>query len=144
LKVKESHIRSKKVKELPIPIERFYTLIHPLAAVSRKAVVGYGTFIGPHVTVMPNTTIGNHCSFRASASIGHDCKVHDFCYMGPNSTLAGHVTLEEGVHIGPNACVHGKVTLGAYAVAGMGTMVLKDLPSRVVSFGNPAKIIGKY
>lgn len=141
LKVKENHLRASKIKNLKIPIERFFTLIHPMASVARNSKIGFGTFIGPHVTVMPNATIGSHCSLRASANIGHDCKIDSFCYMGPNSTLAGRVVLEQGVHIGPNACIREKTTIGSFGVVGMGTVVIKDLPEFSVSFGNPAKII---
>ena len=143
LKVKESQSRAKKIKQLKIPNEKYYNIIHPLASVAQNAKIGHGNFIGPHVAIMPNVTIGNHCSFRASASIGHDCCIGNFCYMGPNSTLAGRVNLKEGVHIGPNACVHERTTLGSFGVVGMGSVVLKDLPSKVVAFGNPVKIISK-
>lgn len=141
LKVKESYKRSQKIKDLKIPLDRYYTIIHPQATVSQSSIIGYGTFIGPHVTLMPNSVIGNHCSLRASANIGHDCTVGDFCYIGPNSTLSGRVTLEEGVHIGPNACIIEKVKIGMHSVVGLGSAVLKNLPSFTVAVGNPARII---
>jgi acetyltransferase EpsM len=141
LKVKETFERSKKIRNLQIPLDRYYSVIHPKATVSQSSIIGYGTFIGPNVTIMPESTIGNHCSFRASANVGHDCQVGDFCYMGPNSTLSGRVTLEEGVHIGPNACVLENTRIGMYSVIGIGAAVIKNLPNFAVAFGNPARII---
>ena len=143
LKVKESYKRSQKIKDLKVPLDKYYTIIHPQATVSYSSRIGYGTYIGPHVTVMPNSIIGNHCSLRASANVGHDCIVGDFCYIGPNSTLSGRVTLEEGVHIGPNACVLEKIKIGMYCVVGLGSAVIKNLPSLTVVFGNPARILEK-
>jgi acetyltransferase EpsM len=143
LKVKESYTRSKIVKDLKIPLDRFYTIIHPQATVSQSAKIGCGTYIGPHVTLMPSSIIGNHCSLRASANIGHDCEVGDFCYIGPNSTLSGRVILGEGVHIGPNAGLLERIKVGMYSVVGLGSIVIKNLPSFAVAFGNPTKIIEK-
>ena len=111
-----------------IPSHKYFTLVHPHATVSTKAKIGYDTFIGPQVNVMPNAIIGNHCSFRASANIGHDCFIDNYSYMGPNSTLSGRVNVKKGVHIGPNASVREKVTLGSFCTIGMGSVVLKNIP----------------
>ncbi len=140
LKAKEGYTRSQKIEKLMIPLERYYTLIHPQATVSKSAKVGNGTFVGPHANIMPNAIIGNHCSFRAGANVGHDCIIGDYCYMGPNSNVSGYVKLRNGVHIGPNASVLDAVEIGAYSVIGIGSVVLKDIPDFVIAFGNPAKV----
>lgn len=140
LKVKESFQRSQKVENLKIPIERYFTLIHPHATVSKSAKVGNGTFVGPHANIMPDAIIGTHCSFRASANVGHECIIGNYCYMAPNSTLSGRVNLGNGVHIGPNASVLEGVNIGSYSVIGIGSVVLKDIPDFVIAFGYPAKI----
>jgi acetyltransferase EpsM len=141
LKVKESYDRACRIEKLVIPPERYFSLIHPRATVSKTARIGFDTFVGPHVNVMPNAIIGNHCSFRASANVGHDCLIRDYCYMGPNSSLSGRVKLEEGAHIGPNACILGSIKIGEHSVVGPGSVVLKDIPGFVIAFGNPARII---
>jgi acetyltransferase EpsM len=140
LKPKESYERSQKIEKLMIPLERYYTLIHPQATVSKAAKVGNGTFVGPHANIMPNAFIGNHCSFRASANVGHDCILGNYCYMGPNSSLSGRVKLGNGVHIGPNASVIEGVQIGSYSVIGIGSVVLKNIPDFSIAFGCPAKV----
>jgi acetyltransferase EpsM len=140
LKAKEGYTRSQKIENLMIPLERYYTLIHPHATVSKRAKVGNGTFVGPHANIMPNAIIGNHCSFRAGANVGHDCILGNYCYMGPNSNVSGYAKLGNGVHIGPNASVLDGVEIGAYSVIGMGSVVLKNIPDFVITFGNPAKV----
>jgi acetyltransferase EpsM len=140
LKAKEGYTRSQKIEKLEIPIERYFTLIHPHATVSKTAKVGRGTFVGPHANIMPNAIIGNHCSFRAGANVGHDCVLGDYCYMGPNSNVSGYAKLGNGVHIGPNASVVDAVEIGAYSVIGIGSVVLKNIPDFVIAFGNPAKV----
>jgi acetyltransferase EpsM len=140
LRVKESYARSQKIEKLMIPMERYFTLIHPRATVSKSAKVGHGTFVGPHANIMPNAIIGNHCSFRAGANVGHDCLLGNYCYMGPNSNVSGYGKLGNGVYIGPNASVADAVKIGAYSVIGIGSVVLKDIPDFVIAFGNPARV----
>jgi acetyltransferase EpsM len=140
LKAKEGYARSQKIEKLMIPLERYYTLKHPQATVSKAAKVGHGTFVGPHANIMPNAIIGNHCSFRAGANVGHDCVLGSYCYMGPNSTISGYAKLGNGVHIGPNACVLDGVKIGSYSVIGIGSVVLKDIPDFAIAFGNPAEV----
>ena len=140
LKAKAGYARSRKIEKLMIPIERYYTLIHPQATVSKAAKVGNGTFVGPHANIMPNAIIGNHCSFRAGANVGHDCILGNYCYMGPNSNVSGYSKLGTGVHIGPNASVLDAVKIGSYAVVGIGAVVVKDIPEFAIAFGNPAKV----
>lgn len=141
LKTKNSFSRSRLLDSLEIPIEKFYTAIHPTAVVSKDSSIGYGNLIGPHVAIMPNVKIGNHCSFRAGASVGHHCQINDYCYMGPNSTLSGRSELSNGVHVGPNACVLDSVKVKQHCVLGAGSVLQKDTLSFSVYFGMPARKI---
>lgn len=81
LKAKEGYTRSQKIERLMIPLERYYTLIHPQATVSKSAKVGNGTFVGPHANIMPNVIIGNHFPLRASANVRHGCIIGNCCCM---------------------------------------------------------------
>ncbi|RLB94486.1 MAG: hypothetical protein DRH50_06330 [Deltaproteobacteria bacterium] len=143
LKVKRSYARSMLINSLNISLSKFITIIHPTATVAKSAKIGSGTVIGPHVTIMPNVKIGNHCSIRASANIGHDCILEDFCYMGPNSSLAGRSKMAIGAHLGANSSVLDSKVLGAYSVVGISSGVVRNVNSFDVVFGCPARKIGK-
>ncbi len=142
LKTKYSYQRSKLINDLKIPLDRYCNIVHPTATISDYSKVGVGNVIGPNVNIMPNVTIGNHCSFRASASIGHDCKINNFCYMGPNSTMAGKSVLMDGAHMGPNASLLDGKVVGQHAILGMGSVATKDIEDFKVHFGVPSKKIG--
>jgi len=47
------------------------------------------------------------------------------------------------VHIGYGAMIRGGVTIGNFAIIGMGSVVVKDVPAFSVVGGNPAKVIKK-
>lgn len=142
LKTKHSFQRSNLINGLQIPLDRYCNVIHPTATISDYSEIGIGVVIGPYVTVMPNVVIGNHCSFRAGASIGHDCQINDFCYMGPNATMAGRSVLRKGAHIGPNASVLDGKIVGEHALLGMGSVALKNIEAFKVYFGVPSRKIG--
>lgn len=85
--------------------------------------------------------------------------VGDYTMFGPNVTVAtaGHPILPElresvmqfniPVHIGKNVWIGAGViivpgvTIGDHTVIGAGSVVTKDIPSNVVAFGNPCRVI---
>lgn len=142
LKTKYSYQRSNLIMSLNIPLKKFCNIIHPTSTISHYARIGVGNVIGPSVNIMPNVIVGNHCSFRAGASIGHDCKINDFCYVGPNATMAGGSLLEDGSHMGPNSSLLDGKVIGKYSVLGMGSVSTKDIGVSQVYFGVPARKIG--
>jgi acetyltransferase-like isoleucine patch superfamily enzyme len=51
------------------------------------------------------------------------------------------IEIAEGVWLATNVLVAGPVTIGAHAVVGGGSVVLKDVPPYAVVAGNPARFI---
>jgi acetyltransferase EpsM len=131
-----------KLINLNIPKERFATIIHPTAVISRTSKIGSGTCIQPFVSVGPNTTIGNHVQIFAQALIGHGATLEDYSYVANNACIGADVRLKEGAYVGTNASTLEFVTLGKWSVTGMGAVVLKDVEDYAKVAGNPAKLIG--
>ena len=138
-KVGEMVSRSKLLRELGIPRERWASVIHPSACIASDVLVGHGSFVASHVTIQPGAKIGSFVSIRAGANVGHDAVLEDFAYVGPNATLSGRSRLSEGAHLAPNAAVVDRVTVGRYAVVGIGAAVMKDVEEFAVYIGNPAR-----
>jgi acetyltransferase EpsM len=131
-----------KLTDLNIPKNRFATIIHPTAVVSKYAKIGNGTCIQSFVSVGPNTEIGNHVQIFAQSLIGHGAILDDYCYVANNACIGADVHLKEGAYLGTNATTLEFVTLGKWSITGIGTVVLKDVPDYAKMVGNPARQIG--
>ena len=114
--------------------------------------------IGDNVIIRPNTMIfadprkGNlgHVIIEKDVMLGSGVHIyvanHCFNLANKNIILQGHspaktVVLREGCWIGANVVILPGVTIGKNSVVGAGSVVTKDVPSRVLVVGNPAKPI---
>lgn len=131
-----------KLTDLEIPKNRFATIIHPTAIVSKSAQIGNGTCIQPFVSVGPNTKIGNHVQIFAQSLIGHGAVLNDYCYIANNACIGADVRLEEGAYLGTNSTTLEFVKLGKWSITGIGAVVLKNVPDYAKMVGNPARQIG--
>lgn len=132
-----------KLTDLQIPIEKFATIIHPTAVVSKFAEIGHGVSIQPFVSVGPNVRIGNHIQIYAQVLVGHNSTLDDYSYVANNACIGAGVHLKEGAYLGTNCSLLENVTIGEWALVGIGAVVLKDVPPYAKVMGNPAKVIGK-
>ncbi|MFH0736408.1 MAG: DapH/DapD/GlmU-related protein [bacterium] len=80
-------------------------------------VINSETIIGERVILRQNTTIGNKEKAGKSPVIGDD------------------------VNIGANVVIIGDVHIGEKSIIGAGSVITKNVPSRVAVAGNPFKII---
>ncbi len=90
---------------------------------------------------LSDTIIGDHTKINNLCHIAHNNRI------GRNVTITGCVNLsggniiEDNVWIAPNASLVGYVHIGENATIGMGAVVVKDVPSKEVWVGNPARIL---
>jgi UDP-N-acetylglucosamine acyltransferase len=92
------------------------------------ATVNRGTEGGGGVT-----KIGNNTLVMAYAHLAHDCIVGSRVIMANAATLAGHVTVEDGVIIGGLTGVHQFVRIGAHSMIGALSGVGQDVPPYVTA-----------
>ncbi len=89
-------------------------------------------------------TVGEYAFF------GHNVSVltgtHDWTRFGAERQVAvpksgRDVVIEEGVWVSSNAIVVAPCRIGAHAVVGVGSLVLRDVESYTVVAGNPARVL---
>ena len=115
--------------------------IHPRACMPVEVDLGHGVHIGPGATIAPHAQIGDFAVVNRSASVGHHTVLEDFVTLNPGSHVAGICRLEHGVTIGAGATVVDSLTIGRNSVIGAGSVVTRDIPSDVVAYGVPAKVV---
>lgn len=79
-----------------------------------------------NVGTVGKTLIGSNVTLLTGAHISHDCTVADKVTLSHHATLGGHSKVFEEVNLGIGATCHQYSVLGAYAMIGMGGVVLKS------------------
>ncbi|HKI62254.1 MAG TPA: acyl-ACP--UDP-N-acetylglucosamine O-acyltransferase [Mariprofundaceae bacterium] len=89
------------------------------------------------------TRIGDRCLMMAYAHVAHDCILGNEVIMANCATLAGHVTVDDGVIIGGLAAIHQFLHLGKYSMIGGTAGVNKNIPPFcMVSGGYRPTLVG--
>lgn len=138
---KRYFIKKRLVSNLGIDKNRYATIIHPSAWVSKSAQIGRGSVILPMATVMSNANIGDHVFIASKTNIGHDTQIKDYVTISAMAAIAGNVQIEEGCYVGLNSCVRERIKVGKWSLVGMGSVVISNVPAYHVVVGNPAKTL---
>jgi putative colanic acid biosynthesis acetyltransferase WcaB len=100
-----------------------------------KTRIGPGLRIdhGHCLVVHDGTVIGRNCWLRHCTTLG--------VKIARDGTLSGAPTLGDRVSVGAHSVILGPIHIGADAVIGSGSVVVKDVPTGAVVVGNPARIL---
>jgi sugar O-acyltransferase (sialic acid O-acetyltransferase NeuD family) len=131
-------VRKRLVRELEKIGVPFARAISPLAHLSSRCTIGFGSMIFPRAVISTHAMIGSHVIMGVASNVSHDSVVGDFAFLCPASIVTGGVTIGEEVMLGTNASVIPKRKVGARSVVGAGACVVKDVPNDVTALGVPA------
>lgn len=123
---------------LNIPLDRYFTFVHPSTMFSRSASVGTGSLIMGHCVINPKAKIGQFNSIMSHVTIGHDAKIGDYNLIATHAIIS-NLKMEDRNFIGINAATNNKITIGNDCMVGMCSNLTKSIGSNVVCYGNPAK-----
>lgn len=82
------------------------------------------------------TRIGSDNWIMAYVHIAHDCQVGNHTIFANNSSLAGHVTVDDHAVLGGFTGVHQFCKIGAHVMTAISTVVYKDIPPYVLAAGS--------
>jgi len=88
------------------------------------------------------TRVGSFSHVLAYSHIAHDCRVDEHVIFSNNTTLAGHVEVEDYAIIGGLTAVHQFCRIGKHSICGGCTKIVQDVPPYMIADGNPAEIRG--
>ena len=85
------------------------------------------------------TSIGNDNWIMAYVHVAHDCQVGNNIILANNTTLAGHVSIEDWAILGGFTKVHQFCRIGAHSFTGMNVDLARDVPPYMMVSGTPAE-----
>ena len=117
------------------------SLRHPASTIGSDVRLGPGTVVAAGARITTNVSTGRHVHVNVNATVSHDCALGDYVTLSPGSQLSGTVVAHDDVLLGAGAIVIQGVVIGAGSVIGAGACVVRDIPSRVVATGVPARVV---
>ena len=123
------------------PNFEFINAIHPSVIIGNNVKIGKGVTAMAGVIFNPKAVIGDFTFFATGAQVEHDCVISDFASISAGSVTGGHVKLGKYSALTLGVTVLDRLEIGENTVVGAGSLVLKSLPSNVLAYGNPLKII---
>lgn len=85
------------------------------------------------------TKIGNNNWIMAYVHVAHDCFIGNNTILANNSSLAGHVDIDDYAILGGFTLIHQFCKVGSHVMTAVGSVVFKDIPPYVTAAGYDAK-----
>tara|TARA_R110002049_G_scaffold296797_1_gene485189 strand:+ start:21811 stop:22503 length:693 start_codon:yes stop_codon:yes gene_type:complete len=133
-------IMSKKIAALN-PTIKFINAIHPNSTIGKEVELGHGIAIMPGVVINSDSKIGNFCILNTNSSLGHDGVMYNYSSISSGVRTGGNLRLNECSAVSIGATIIENIVIGKDTIIGAGSLVTKNIPSEVVAYGIPAKII---
>ena len=117
----------------------FATLIHPSVRLSNTVSIGEGSIICAGSILTADISLGKHNILNLNVTVGHECEFADFVTIAPMVAVSGNVKLQYLVEVGTGAVIRQGLELAEGSMLGMGGILTKNIPERLIFAGNPAK-----
>ena len=87
--------------------------------------------------------MGDFTNYYTNANVEHDCIIDDFASVSAGVVMGGKVIIGKYSAISLNATIFDRIVIGENSVIGAASLVTKNVPSNVLFYGNPGKVIKK-
>ena len=105
------------------------TLVHPMAYVSPRTMVGLGSVVFAGGIINIDSKVGEACIINTGSTVDHDCTLGDGVHICPGANLSGGVSVGEASWLGVGSCVRHSIQIGANVMVGAGAVIVKDVPN---------------
>ncbi len=131
------------------------TTIWQFSIVLAKAVIGKNCNINCHTFIENDVILGDNVTVKSGTYIWDATRIADDVFLGPCVVFTNDLRprskqrinhpitrIEKGASIGANTTILTGVTIGAYAMTGIASVVTRDVPAHALVYGNPARVKG--
>lgn len=109
--------------------------------------------IGNHVHIGANTcidratlactVIGDHVKIDNLVHIAHNDEINENTLITAGAIFSGSVSVGKNCWVAPNVCIKEKTQIGDNSFIGLGAVVIRNVETKSVVIGNPAKELKK-
>ena len=131
------------------------TKIWQYVVILNGAIIGENCNISCHTFIEGEVAIGNNVTIKSGVYLWDGITIKDDVFIGPNvvftndirprSKQYGDIVMTKickGASLGANSTILAGITIGQYAMTGIGSVVTRDVPNHALVYGNPAKVQG--
>ncbi len=133
------------------------TKIWHFSHIMQGAVIGKHCNIGQNVVISPQVVLGDNVKVQNNVSVYTGVTCENDVFLGPSVVFTNVINprsaidrkgqyrptrVRQGASIGANATIVCGIEIGAYAMIGAGTVVVKDVKPYALVLGNPARQTG--
>lgn len=132
------------------------TYVWQYSIILAGAIIGKNCNINCHTFIENDVKIGDEVTIKSGVYLWDGIEIEDNVFVGPNVTFTNderprskqypsefkRIKILKNASIGAGSIILGGVTLGEFSMVGAGALVTKNVPSRALVIGSPAKIVG--
>lgn len=132
------------------------TTIWAFVHILSKVKIGSNCNICDHCFIESGVTIGDSVTLKSGVYLWSGITLEDDVFVGPNVVFTNDVRprsknknysiqpikVAKGASLGANSTILAGVTVGRYALIGIGSVVTRNVPNYALVYGNPARQMG--
>jgi UDP-perosamine 4-acetyltransferase len=137
----DNRVRASYTQKLAAAGLELINAIHPSAVISPTATLGKNIVIAAGAIVCTDAKIADSAIINTAAVVDHECDIGQAVHICPGVHLAGRVTVGAFAMVGIGANVLPCLRIGENATVGGGALVRKDVMTGATAVGVPARVI---
>lgn len=136
-KIRMEYLSTLKKEGYAIP-----SFIHHTVSIAPDVILGEAVYMLAGNIIMPHTTIGNYIMINMDSTIAHHVTVEDGVFMSSGVNVGALINVRKRAYIGMGVtAMTGVKEIGQDCLLGAGTVIIKDVPAYATVVGNPGRVI---